>query len=52
MRHILDLNEQMILQLDGCAREVALLEGAENDKENEVILEEIRNLIETTKYYK
>ena len=52
MRHILDLNEQMILQLDGCAREVALLEGAENDKENEIILEEIRNLIETTKYYK
>ena len=52
MRHILDLNEQMILQLDGCAREVALLEGAENDKENEIILEEIRNLMETTKYYK
>ena len=52
MRHILNLNEQMILRMDGCIREVALLKGAENDKENEAILEEIQNLIETTKYYR
>lgn len=52
MRHILNLNEQMILRMDGCIREVTLLQGAENDKENEAILEEIQNLIETTKYYK
>ena len=51
MRGILDLNEKLVLHLDTCAREVAALQTAENDAENEMILEEIQRLIETTKYY-
>ncbi len=52
MRHILDKNEKMILQLDICSQEVAALQNAENDRENEAILQEIQHLIDTTKYYK
>ena len=51
MEAIMDSNEEILLLLDKCAGEVAGLSNGEDEARNEQILEEIRKLIETTKYY-
>ena len=52
LEQMLDPAEEMLLRLDRCASEVAQLSNEATDAENERILEEIQNLIDTTKYYK
>ena len=51
MEAIMDSNEEILLLLDKCAGEVAGLSNGEDEARNEQILDEIRKLIETTKYY-
>ena len=51
LKELLDPSEEMLLRLDRCAAEVASLSNADNEAENERILEEIQNLIDTTKFY-
>lgn len=52
MNAIVEANERLMLELDRFAAEISALDSADNAAENSAILEEVRQLIEETKFYK
>lgn len=51
MERILESNEKLLLMMDQCNLELSSMKDSESEKENQRILEEIRQLAESTKYY-
>lgn len=52
MNSIVEANERLLLELDRFAAEISSLDSADNVAANSEILEEVRKLIEETKFYK
>lgn len=52
MRNIVAANENLLLELDKFAVEISQLESSANSEENNRMIEEVRTLVEETKYYR
>lgn len=52
MRNVVAANEKLLLELDKFAVEIGGLESSENTEANNRMLEEVRTLVEETKYYR